>query len=84
MACLSSLATSSTRRHWPNHWMWREPSISLTQCLPARFDPTGQSQAQQAVVKGIVGLGKMAFLFEFLHDRKRHLGALLIRRRCCA
>ena len=30
------------------------------------------------MVKGIMRLGKMPFLLEFLHDGHRHLGALLV------
>src|SRR5215471_13790521 len=39
---------------------------------------TAQVQAQHPVVKGIVCVGKMAFLFEWLHEVQRDLCALLL------
>src|SRR4030095_2680816 len=42
------------------------------------LDATAQLQAQHTIVKGIMGLGKMAFLFELLHDVQRERGPLLI------
>jgi hypothetical protein len=42
------------------------------------LDATAQLQAQHTIVTGIMRMGKLAFLFELLHDVQRDLCPLLI------
>ena len=42
------------------------------------LDATAQFQAPHPMIKSLMGLGKMAFLFDLLHESQRELCALLI------
>src|SRR4030095_14848302 len=54
-------------------------AFQLTDPVFARvLNATAQLQAQHTMVKGIMRMGKMAFLFEWLHDVQRDLCPLRI------
>jgi len=56
----------------PRAFQFRHP------VLPVGFDEARQRQAQDPVIKSIVGLRKLAFGFELLHDRYRDVRAFAI------